>query len=271
MIRASDEYFLPVVVDDAWVDGLPTSTAHLDLRVHGVLGVVEMLVRKIRASEARLDIPPTVRIPRVPMGRLSADHLSAYLLPLCRRSRPTVFGALVYDERTVELRRLLRDTDYWDALDTISGPEFEVFALRDSEDFEYDPVVDVELLTSTSLSSSRSRGHYFSRLLRDYFGVEKTRLVYPSMLVFIAHEGRIERCRLIPLPRAGIDDTFKALSSLLEVIAGGIAESDETVTVSDLWDRLKSRLLELDYTLYIQRPPADAHRAITALADYMES
>ena len=33
MIREKGEYLLPVKVDDTWIDGLPQSTAYLDLRV----------------------------------------------------------------------------------------------------------------------------------------------------------------------------------------------------------------------------------------------
>jgi hypothetical protein len=47
MINQEGVYVLPVKVDDSWVDGLPKSTAYLDIRTHGVLGICELLVQKI--------------------------------------------------------------------------------------------------------------------------------------------------------------------------------------------------------------------------------
>src|SRR4030095_4652702 len=70
MIREAGAYLLPVRVDESWIDGLPISTAYLDLRVNGVLGVCELLVRKIRGTPEKLTVPSSVFIPRVPLGRL---------------------------------------------------------------------------------------------------------------------------------------------------------------------------------------------------------
>ena len=58
-----------------------------------------------------------IRIPRIPAGKIPAEHLSQYLLEFCRRRPVSVFGVLVYDETTAELRKLLADQIYWDALD----------------------------------------------------------------------------------------------------------------------------------------------------------
>ncbi|MSP13032.1 MAG: toll/interleukin-1 receptor domain-containing protein [Chloroflexi bacterium] len=271
MIREASEYLLPVKVDDSWIDGLPTSTAYLDLRVHGVLGVCEVLVRKIRGSTGKLIVPPAVSVPRVPLGRLPGDQLATYLLELCARPQVTAFGALIYDESGASLRKLLRDRDYWDALDKASGPHFEVFAIRDVESHEIEPFTGFEMLTAASLSRSRSRGYYFSRLLKEYFGEDKTRLAYPSFLLFLAERGRVRYCRLIPFQRTSIEDTFERLSALFSGIASGIEEVGGPMVASDvLWEHLKTKLLNLEYTLYIQNPPTDAGEAVRQLTAYVE-
>lgn len=271
MIQEAGEYLLPVKVDDSWIDGLPTATAYLDLRIHGVLGVCELLVRKIRGSTEKLVIPPAVAVPRVPLGRVPGDQLATYLLELCARAEVTTFGALIYDEESVALRKLLRDRDYWDALDKASGPHFEVFAIRDTEGHEIEPVTSFELMTAASLSRSRSRGYYFSTLLKEYFGEEKTRLAYPSFLLFLADRGRIKYCRLIPFHRAPTEETFERLSALFCTIAGSIDEAGGPTVSSDvLWDHLKTKLLKADYTLYIQNPPNDAGEAIRRLTAFVE-
>lgn len=269
MIGEAREYLLPVKVDDSWIDGLPAATAYLDLRVHGVLGVCELLVRKIRGSTEKLEVPPAVAVPRVPLGQLPGDQLATYLLELCVRPQVTAFGALVYNESNVALRKLLRDRDYWDALDKASGPHFEVFAVRDTEGHEFEHVV--ELLTAASLSRSRSREYYFSTLLKQYFGEEKTRLVYPSFVLFLAERGQVRYCRLIPFRRGSIEETFERLSALFKLIATGIVErGGPTVSSDELWEHLKTKLLEANYTLYIQNPPSDAGEAVRKLAAFVE-
>jgi len=272
MIQDAKEYLLPVKVDDSWIDGLPTSTAYLDLRVHGVLGVCEILVRKIRGSSQKLSVPPAVYVPRVPLGCIPGDHLATYLLELCARPQVAVFGALIYDESSATLRKLLRDRDFWEALDKASGPNFEVFALRDIVDHEVEVDFTIEMMTAASLSRSRSRGYYFSRLLKDYFGEDKTRLAYPSFLLFLAERGRVKYCRLIPFRQASIEDTFERLAALFSAIASGIEDvGGPTVSSDVLWEHLKTKLLNLKYTLFIQNAPTDAGEAIRQLVAYVEN
>ena len=158
-----------------------------------------------------------------------------------------------------------------DALDKTSGPHFEVFALRDIEDHKVEVDSRIESMTAASLSRSRSRGYYFSHLLKDYFGEDKTKLAYPSFLLFLAEHGRVKYCRLIPFRRASIEDMFDRLSALFSAIAIGIEDvGGPTVSSDVLWEHLKTELLKLKYTLYIQNAPTDAGQAIRQLATYVE-
>ena len=270
MIQDASAYLLPVKVDESWLDGLPTSTAYIDLRIVGVLGVCELLVRKIGRTAGKLIIPPGVFVPRIPLGCLPADHLAKYLMELCARPQVTAFGALIYDEKNAALRKLLRDRDYWDALDMASGPNLEVFALRDTEGYEAGPPV-VEMITAASMSRSRSRGFYFSRLLKDYFGKDKMKLAYPSFVLFLVERGSMRYCCLIPFSGASIDEIFVRLSALFSAIASGIDEAGGPMAAAEaLWENLKAKLLSLDYTVYIQHPPHNARDAVRKLTAYVE-
>ena len=271
MLSETGPYLLPVKVDDAWPEGLPRATAYLDLRVQGVVGVCEVLCRKIK-NITNISIPPDCRIPRIPVGRIPAEQLSRYLIELCRQQPVAAFGVLVYDERSAELRKLLRDRDYWDALDSVSGPHFEILAIRDQESYETEVSTTIELMTAASLSRSRSRGYYFSRLLKNYFGEERTTLVYPSLLVFLVAQGRVQYSRLIPFHRATVEETFTWLRDLLALIAKAISDSKDGGSggVDGLWASLREALLEGGYTVYIQNAPAGAEEAISKLVGYVE-
>jgi hypothetical protein len=120
------------------------------------------------------------------------------------------------------------------------------------------------------MSRSRSRGYYFSSLLKEYFDEEKTSLVYPSFILFLVEEGQVTHCRLIPLSRGGVHDTFLRLQELFAKIAVAIEQwrESETRTSFSLWEVLKNDLLEADYTLYIQNAPRHAKEAIESLAKF---
>jgi hypothetical protein len=131
--------------------------------------------------------------------------------------------------------------------------------------------VTIELLTAMSLSRSRDHGYYFSHLLKEYFGEDKTTLVYPSLLLFLVERRVVKYCRLIPFRQTSIDDTFEQLSDLLSAIASGIDEAGGPNVGSDaLWKCLRAKLLRLKYKLYIQYPPAEIEEAVHKLVTFVE-
>jgi hypothetical protein len=275
-IRTKTEYILPLVVDGSWIQGLPKSTAYLDLRRKSVIAISEALLKKISGNAPeKLRIPKDIQITRMPAGTLSAEELSQYLIDLCSQSARTgvvAFGCVVYDERTAEIRKLFRDQDYWDALDAASGPSFEIFAIRDERRYEQEVSNTIELLTAASLSRSRSRGYFFSRLLKDYFGEEKTTLAYPSVIIFLVENGSITHCRLIPLAHGTIEEMFLQLRQLFVDLAEAIdLWRAKGGSATDLWNTMKASLLNKNHTIYIQHAPRKTEEAIRSIATFIDS
>jgi len=275
-INSETAYILPVVTDDAWIKGLPKSTAYLDLRQKSVIGIAEAVIKKLQGKNApnKILLPEGMNVTRLPIGTLKAEELQKYLLQLCAQSKNTgvvVFGAIIYDESTAEIRQLLQDEVYWDALDRISGPDFEVFAIRDEQQSRYKGSDTTEFLTAASINRSRGRTIYFSRLLKEYFNEDDTRLAYPSLLLFLVDLEMVSKCRLVPLRYGTIDAVFDQLRTLFSVIADTITtwrEGNET-SIDTLWATLKINLLNKNYTLYIQKAPASAADAVNRLVQFM--
>jgi hypothetical protein len=271
MINDAGEYLLPIKIDDAWPIGLPRATAYLDLRVQGVLGVCEHLVKKL-GRPLPLVIPPEVFVPRVPAGNIPPEQLAQYFLELCQKQPVALFGTLVYDESTVEFRKLLTDSQYWDALSASSGQDFEIFAVRDAESYQVDSEpLRVKLMTYSSIGRSIDRGYYYSRLLKVYFGEEKTRLAYPSLLLFIVAGRKIVRACLIPFQRDSIETIFRRLQDFVTRVATVLTDwrSTDGGSVDTLWDALRENLVNADYTLYIQSGPADLKEGIERLTTFV--
>jgi hypothetical protein len=268
MINEAKEYLLPIKFDDAWPVGLPQATAYLDLRIQGILGVCEQLARKV-GRPVPLVIPPDVFIPRIPAGNIPAQQLAQYFLELCQKQPIVLFGTLIYNESTVEFRKLLTDSHYWDALSEASGHDFEIFAVRDEEKYQSDMVMD--RMTAATMGRSRNRGYYYSRLLKEYFGEDKTQLAYPSLLLFLVSGKKIVRTRLIPFRRDSIENIFRRLQDLATRIATVLTNwrSTDGKSIEALWEALKRDLLEAEYTLFIQNAPADLKQGIDGLMNFV--
>jgi hypothetical protein len=272
LINQDIEYFLPVCVDDSWIPGLPKSTAYLDIRKIGVLGVCDSLLEKVFGKKQKLSIPDGLRIPRVPSGSLPSGHIAEHLLALCSNQQVTIFGALIYDETTVALRKLLTNQINWDALDVASGPHFEIFAVRDEKRYGNDEEFNIGLATAVSMHEVRDRGYYYSHLLKEYFGEDKTTLVYPSVLLFIVEGKRVRKCWLIPGHRAGTEETLNWLVGLCTQVRDSISAAGGQNASSDtMLNQLKTDLLTNKYTLYIQSAPSDADRAVAGISQYVEN
>lgn len=272
LINQSAEYLLPVRIDESWIPGLPKATAYLDIRKIGVLGVSKTLVEKVLGKKHNLSIPAGLRIPRVPNGRLPSSHIAEHLLELCANQQIAIFGALIYDETTVALRKLLSDQIIWDAIDVASGPDFEIFAIRDEKVRGYYDEMTSELATGVFMNQVQDKGYYYSNLLKEYFGVVKTDLVYPSLLLFIVSGRVVPKCWLIPGLRAGIQETLLWLINLCLRIRDSIfAAGGQNASVDTLLKKLESDLLSHNCTLRILATPFNADRAVSGISKYVET
>ena len=62
-------------------------------------------------------------------NKLSIDMLKL----ICAQSNSLVAGFILYDERHPYLVKVLRQTEFWDALDSISGRNWPIFAVNPQE------------------------------------------------------------------------------------------------------------------------------------------
>ncbi len=79
-------------------------------------------------------------------------------------------------------------------------------------------------------------------------------------------------CRLIPLPRETMENSFLRLQQLFTTISTCIDKwrAGNERDASKLWDIMKSSLLEEEYTVCIQKTPAHSSEAISLLAPFFE-
>ena len=129
--------------------------------------------------------------------------------------RILTFGIIIYDESTPEVRKILRDRDYWEALDKTSGDRMVIFTLLDREEEERNTTLEFMV---AGRMTDRSPGKSYSALMKRMFDDESL-LVYPSVLFFQVVDGAIYDYRLVPLQRKDIWDSFRAVQELFASLA----------------------------------------------------
>jgi hypothetical protein len=163
------------------------------------------------------------------------------------------FGIILYDESAPEFRKMLRDKDYWEALDKASGNRMVIFTLLDKE--EHEAITTMEYLVA-GRASSRDRGKSYSYLMKKLFADESL-LVYPSVLFFQVVGDEIFGYRLVPLKRVDIWQSMRAVQDLFVSISGVLNNilPENFGNQKEIFNLVKQELLRQKYTLYILDGP----------------
>ena len=188
----------------------------------------------------------------------SGDGFIENILTFCNeleKEQILTFGFIVYDETTPEFRKILRDKDYWEALDRASGENMLVFALSDQKETEYEVDTRMHLMTSFSPSQPTKTKSY-SHLLHKVFDKDST-LVYPSVLFFQVYQGSIYDIRLVPLKRGDTWNSMHQVQNLFESIATVLSNiaPENYGNRREIFEQVKNELLNQKYTMYILNGP----------------
>src|SRR5262245_18944612 len=81
-IQSQTAYILPLLIDDSWIQGLPKSTAYLELRKQSILAVCEAVYRKLRdeVPPDGLGIPEDIDWSALGLGVPTAAEKKRYAL-----------------------------------------------------------------------------------------------------------------------------------------------------------------------------------------------
>lgn len=203
---------------------------------------------------------------RANIRSLHGEDFISFLTTICcnlqKQHNILTFGFIIYDETTPQYRKVLRDKDYWEALDKISGDKMMIFALSDKVNSRSEGDNMMHMMTSFTPSRS-TRTKSYSHLLNEVFDNEAL-LVYPSVLFFQVFEGNIYNYRLVPLRRGTVEESFAAVQKLFESIAKVLEQiaPENYQNYREIFELVKDDLLTQKYTMFILNGPK-------ALADFI--
>lgn len=190
---------------------------------------------------------------RTTIGEYTGEEFIECLPSICQKLTNDLniltFGIIIYDEATPEYRKLLRDKDYWDALDLSSGDRMVIFSLSDEIDNEISNTFDFMV---SARPSDRNREKSYSKLMKTVFGDESL-LVYPSVLFFQVVDSEVYDYRLVPLKRKNVFESTLAVQNLFESIAGVLNNilPEYYGNRREIFNLIKGELLNQKYTMYI--------------------
>lgn len=157
-------------------------------------------------------IPIWEQIPSTAVGHSLAD-LNRRFMEICAEhreaNRAQAFAFLLVDVDTPEFNKMLRDRDYWSALNAIAGRFLSVFTLM--------------------VQPSRTTGPKHLRGLREtmarYFPLQEE-VRFPALMLFQVSGEQVSEYTLVQLHSTGVESAYQELRDLLQGIAEALALID---------------------------------------------
>jgi len=121
---------------------------------------------------------------------LSFNTFKEKMIEICNthreRNKALAFAFILYDFENPQISKVLKDTDYWIALNKISGEYLSVFSINYKlKDQGMDKIAHL-----SSFSFNDNPSDATNSLIEDYFG-EDIEVNYPAILFFQVNEAAV--------------------------------------------------------------------------------
>ena len=144
---------------------------------------------------------------------LNFDSLKEKMIEICNSHRDNnkalAFAFILYDFENPQIHKVLNDSDYWIALNKISGEYLSVFSIN------YKPEDNETTLFLTSFDYNDNPSEATNKLIETYFG-EEVEVSYPAILFFQVNNESVIDSLLIELKEEKIEDAFIELKQNIE-------------------------------------------------------
>lgn len=139
-------------------------------------------------------------------------------------SKVNMFGVVLYTDSHPHIKKVLRDCDFWLALNELSGPDWAIFSIRPKQgtysmpDFYPEPGVFYQLVQVWKEPQENKE-------LLEYFGIESTKRL-PLLIVF-THDENNEILKIEwELDDSTVDTSYKSLSTGIKTVREAINNVD---------------------------------------------
>ena len=191
----------------------------------------------------------------IPIYEEKADGAAGYtfrefrnrFLQICaehqRDGRALAFAFLLFDVDSPELLKMLRDSDYWHALDQVSGRFLSVFTLlarAPKSDYRQ------ERRGMSGVGPVHDPGMKVQLMLNTYFGLDG-KIDFPAILLFQVEDGKLSGYCIVQLVANSVEGTFSEVRELLRDLtdalssAGAKGRTDPQSSFEAIQSRIRKR------------------------------
>lgn len=178
------------------------------------------------------------------------------LVKLCNeyraQNRALAFAFILYDFKSPQVKKVLEDYDYWNALNRISGPYLTVFTLHYREKPRYrKPNI---LTTLISMPIFGPPENEIDDIMIKYFD-NRQRITYPAILFFQVDQSKVIDTMLVGLKGEHIENSFLEIKNYLLRAADGLSKIDRSNKDNhkEIFDRLELEIKNMQTMKLIQR------------------
>lgn len=158
-------------------------------------------------------------------------------------NRALAFAFILYDFENPQLWKILNDTEYWLALNEISGKYLTVFSLNYREKQKVkkhrrSEFKGFQFLTNISTTDSPSEGT--NELIKKYFGVD-IEVKYPAILFFQVDRESVIDSLLVELKEEMIELAFLELKEYIKSSVNALKQisSENMGNIKEIFDCLE--------------------------------
>jgi len=130
---------------------------------------------------------------------------------------PPLFGVILYTNAHPNMKKVLRDEDYWNALDDISGPRWAIFSIRAHPGHVGPPDLPPNCV---GMMFPVWKEPAANRELLTTFDLKDTEQL-PALIVFVLEGASLHRT-VVPLQEATLEDAYSSLKAVVAEIANAL-------------------------------------------------
>lgn len=132
-----------------------------------------------------------------------------------------IYGFILYTDKDPYVAKVLRDEDFWNALDSISGANWPIFSVRPLRKGKYSiPTSSSDIISYMVPTWVEPKANM--QVLRD-FGLENTERL-PLFVAFMWDDTDELNQVDIPIEGKGIDEVYNSIEEIVKVITKAEAE-----------------------------------------------
>ncbi len=133
----------------------------------------------------------------------------------CDNSTSRIFGFIMYTRGHSYIAKVLRDDDFWNELDEISGPRWPIFAVRPLERGHYKRPLSTEpfqMMVPTWIEPNENKKYL------DVFSLDKSSDL-PCFIVFIWNDDDELEPITFKLSNRNIEEAFDSIREIVSIIS----------------------------------------------------